>query len=161
MDMTPTPGEPDQDLRQIRHQQAESIRNGYKPDPWWSYAVLTAFFVSFGLGKDLDSVWVTVAEVGCWVVLVGMAWVQLRRRKNRPSSPSARSRNDVVVWIVAIAFAVAVLAILFGGPHVLASLGVPLPHAVSGLLVGLALIAAIPLGPWSARRSAARVESGK
>jgi membrane associated rhomboid family serine protease len=69
--------------------------------------------------------------------------------------------NDPLTWVLIIGFTAATLAVLFGGPHVLAPLGVPFPHAISGLATGLLLILAIPLGHWSARRSAARIESGE
>lgn len=161
MDITPTPHDEDEALREDRHDRAQAIRDAYQPGPWWVYLVLTAFFVSYGLGRDLHSVWAGVAQFVSWVILAGAAWAQWRKRKARTSVRSAWRMNDAVVWIVTIGFTVATLAVLFGGPFVLASLGVPLPHAVCGLAVGLLLlVAAIPLGSWSVRRTVARVEAG-
>ena len=94
MDITPTPNEADEALRQVRHQQAESIRRAYQPGPWWTYLVLAAFFVSYGLNRDLHSVWGGVAQFACWVILAGATWAQTGRRPIpdllgllRPSSP--------------------------------------------------------------------------
>jgi hypothetical protein len=161
MDITPTPNEADDALRQIRHQQAESVRNAYKPGPWWSHLVLTGFFVSYGLGQDLRSLWGNLFQFVCLLILAGVAWVQWRRRQVKRSLSSSFRLNDPVILAVVIGFTAATLAVLFGGPHVLAPLGVPFPHAISGLATGLLLILAIPLGHWSARRSAARIESGE
>jgi hypothetical protein len=69
--------------------------------------------------------------------------------------------NDPVTWVLVIGFTAATLAVLFGGPRLLASFDVPFPHAISGLATGLMLIAAIPLGRWEVRRSVARIESGE
>jgi len=151
----------DEALRQDRHQRAEAIRDAYEPGPWWAYAVLTAFFVSYGLGRDLNSVWAGIAQFVSWVILAGAAWAQWCRRKTKPSVGSTWRMTDAIVWIVTIGFTAATLAVLFGGPYVLAALGVPLPHAICGLAVGLMLIAAIPLGSWSVRRKVARVEAGE
>lgn len=161
MDITPTPHEADEALRQIRHQQAESIRNTYKPGPWWAHLVLTAFFVSYGLGKDLDSVWGTVSQVGCWLILVAVAVVQWRRRQVKRSVATSVRMNDPLTWVLIIVFSAVILAVLFGGPHLLAAYDVPFPHALSGLATGLLLILAIPLGRWQVRRSIALIESGK
>jgi hypothetical protein len=161
MDITPTPHEADEALRQIRHQQAESIRNTYKPGPWWAHLVLTAFFVSYGLGKDLDSVWGTVSQVGCWLILVAVAVVQWRRRQVKRSVATSVRMNDPLTWVLIIVFSAVMLAVLFGGPHLLAAYDVPFPHALSGLATGLLLILAIPLGRWQVRRSIALIESGK
>jgi Na+/glutamate symporter len=161
MDITPTPNEADEALRQIRHQQAESVRNAYKPGPWWAHLVLTAFFVSYGLGKDLDSVWGTVFQVLCWLVLAAVAVVQWRRRQIKRSVATSMRMNDPLTWVLIIGFTAATLAVLFGGPHLLASFDVPFPHAISGLATGLMLILAIPLGRWQVRRSIARIESGE
>jgi hypothetical protein len=139
--------------------QAESIRNAHTQGPWWVYLILTAFFVSYGLGRDLNSAWATVAQFAWLAILAGLAWAQWRNRRNRPSVASTWRMNDAVVWLVTLGFSALTLAVLFGGPHVLAAFGVPLPNTVSGLAVSLMLIAAIPLGPWSARRAAARAES--
>jgi hypothetical protein len=133
----------------------------HQSGPWWVYLILTAFFVSYGLGQDLDSMWGTIAQVVFWVLLVGAAWAQWHRRRNQPSVASALRTSDAVDWMVIIGFTAVTLAVLFGGPHVLALLGVPYPHAISGLAVGLMLVAAIPLGPWSARRAAARAASAQ
>lgn len=161
MDITPTPHEADEALRQIRHQQAESIRNTYKPGPWWAHLVLTTFFVSYGLGKDLDSVWGTVFQVGCWLILVAVAVVQWRRRQVKRSVATSVRVNDPLTWVLIIVFSAVMLAVLFGGPHLLAAFDVPFPHALSGLATGLLLILAIPLGRWQVRRSIALIESGK
>jgi hypothetical protein len=50
-------------------------------------------------------------------------------------------------------------AVLFGGSVMFAGLGVQLPPTIGGLAVGLLLIAAIPLGRSSIRRSVARAEA--
>jgi hypothetical protein len=161
MDTTPTPREADEALRQIRHQQAESIRNAYKPGPWWSFPVLTGFFVSYGLGRDLNSVWANVFQAVCWLILAGAAWMQWRRRQVKRSLASSWRINDPVVWVVIAGFTAVTLAVLFGGPAVLATFRVPYPHAICGLATGLLLVAAIPLGRWSVERSVARIESGE
>lgn len=161
MDITPTPREEDQTLSQDRHERAEAIRDAYEPGPWWAYAVLTAFFVSYGLGRDLHSGWAGIAQFVSWAILAGAAWAQWRRRKAKPSVGSTWRMTDAVVWIVTIGFTAATLAVLFGGPVVLAALGVPFPYTLAGLAVGLMLVAAIPLGSWSVRRTAGRAEAGE
>ena len=67
MDVTPTPREADEALPT------------YQPGPWWAYAVLTVFFVSYGLGRDLNSVWAGIAQFVSWVILAGAAWAQWLR----------------------------------------------------------------------------------
>jgi hypothetical protein len=161
MDITPTPNEADDALRQIRHQQAESVRDTYKPGPWWAHLVLTAFFVSYGLGKDLDSVWGTVFQILCWLILAAAAVVQWRRRQVKRSVATSMRMYDPLTWVVVIGFSAAILAVLFGGPHLLASFDVPFPHAISGLATGLIMILAIPLGRWEVGRNVARIESGE
>jgi hypothetical protein len=160
MDITPTPHDEDHALHPSRHQQSEAVRGAYDPGPWWVYLALTMFFVSYGLGRDLDSGWATVAQAASWVILAGTAvwrWRTTRRRK----SVASRRRIDAATWIATLGFTAVLLAVLFGGPYVLAILGVPLPHAISGLATGLLQTAAIPLGRWSFRRRVARVEVGE
>jgi hypothetical protein len=160
MDTIPTPTEADQALRQIRHQQAETIRRAYTRDPWWMYLALVGFFVGYGLGRDLASGWAALSQIVSWVILLGAVLVQRRRRKIRPSVASAWRMNGPVLWVVTTGYAVAMVALLFGAPLVLASLGVPFPHTIGGLATGLAVaVAAIPLGRWSLRRAVARAES--
>jgi hypothetical protein len=132
MDITPTPNEADEALRQIRHQQAESVRNAYKPGPWWAHLILAA-----------------------------VAVMQWRRRQVKRSVATSMRMNDPLTWVLIIGFTAATLAVLFGGPRLLASFDVPFPHAISGLATGLMLILAIPLGRWQVRRSIARIESGE
>jgi hypothetical protein len=160
MTSTPSPRDGEQTVREDRHERAEAIRNGYQPGPWWVYAVLTAFFVSYGLDRDLNSGWAGVAQFVSWAILAGAALAQWRRRKTRSVKPSWRM-NDAVVWVVTIGFTMATLAVLFGGPLVLAALGVALPHTFCGLAVGMMLVAAIPLGGWSVRRAVARLDAGE
>ncbi len=160
MTTPPNPQEADAALRQIRQQQADAVRNAYQPGPWWAYLVLTGFFVSYGLGQDLHSVWGPIFQVLSWVILAGAAWVQWRRRQIKQSVAAAWRMNDSVTWIATFVFIAVALAILFGGPIVLGSFGVPFPLAISGLAVGLLMIGLIPFGRWTVNRSVARIESG-
>jgi hypothetical protein len=161
MDKPPTPQEADAALRQIRQQQADAVRNAYKPGPWWAYAVLTAFFVSYGLGQDLHTVWGPIFQILSWMILAGAAWVQWRRRQIKQSVTAAWRMNDAVTWIATFAFIALALAVLFGGPLLLASFGLPFPHAICGLAVGLMMVAIIPFGRWTVDRAVARIESGE
>jgi hypothetical protein len=150
MDNIPTPDETDQKVRQP-----------YEAGPWWAYLALTAFFVSYGLGRDLNSGWATVGEAVSWAILAVASWVQWRRRLSQGATAPGWRTMDAVTWVVVVAYTAVTLAVLFGGPYLLAALGVPLPHAISGLATGLVLIAVIPMGRWSFERAVARIESGE
>jgi hypothetical protein len=161
MDSTPTPHEADEALRRIRQQQAEAVRSAYDPGPWWTYLALAVFFVGYGLGHDLKSVWGDIFQTGSALIFLGAAIAQWRRRRAGRSATASSRMNDATTWIVTIALTATMLAVLFAGPPALTALGVPLPHVVCGLAVGLIVTAAIPLNDWSIRRVVARIESGQ
>lgn len=161
MDNTPTPHEADEALRQIRHRQAEAVRSAYDPGPWWTYLALAVFFVGYGLGHDLKSVWGDIFQTGSALIFVGSAIAQWRRRRAGRSATASSRMNDAMTWIVTIALAVTMLAVLFAGPPALTALDVLLPHVICCLAVGLIVTAAIPLNDWSIRRVVAGIESGK